>query len=384
MSPRDRREPHRAATPLELLFDLTFVVAVARAAASFADAAAHGEGGGAVGPFLAVFFAVWWAWMNFTWLASAYDVDDTVYRLAVSVQIAGVLVLAAGVPAAFDGGFRAVTIGYALMRVGLVSLWLRVAVDHPAGRRTALRYAAGLSGLQVVWLAKLAVPGAGSLWVFATLALLELAVPLVAERARPTPWHPGHIAERYGLFVIIVLGEGVLASTIAVDDAVAHGLSAELLVVAGSGLAVVVGLWWLYFTVPSGAGLERRRAWSYVWGYGHFFVLAALAALGAGLEVVVHATGGEGPGDRAVVAGVALPIGVFVVALALLHRTLVEPEPLPAPVVAAGVAVLALVVALAPALGTAPALVLLAASVVGVVYGRSVSLAARRLLSSAS
>lgn len=383
MLPRDLREPHRAATPLELLFDLTFVVGVARAAAALADGAAHGEGAGAFGAFVAVFFAVWWAWMNFTWLASAYDVDDTAYRLAVCVQIAGVLVLAAGVPAAFDGDFRAMTLGYALMRVGLVTLWLRVSVDHPAGRRTAIRYAVGLSLLQVVWLSKLAVPGAGSLAVFAALALLELTVPLVAERAGPTPWHPGHIAERYGLFVIIVLGEGVLAATTAVDDAVAHGVTAELVVVAGSGLAVVVGLWWLYFAVPSGAGLERRRAWSYVWGYGQFFVLAALAALGAGLEVAVHATGGEGPGDRAVVAGVAAPIAVIVVALALLHRCLSEPEPLPAPVVAAGVVGLTVVVMVAPAIGPAPALVLIAGSVVGVVYGRAHSLAGRGVTRSA-
>jgi low temperature requirement protein LtrA len=317
--------------------------------------------------------------MNFTWLASAYDVDDTGYRLAVCVQITGVLVLAAGVPAAFDGDFRAITLGYALMRVGLVSLWLRVSLDHPAGRRTALRYAAGVSFLQVVWLSELAVPGAGSLTVFAVLALLEMGVPVLAERAGPTPWHPGHIAERYGLFVIIVLGEGLLAATTAVDDAVAHGMSADLGVVAVSGLIMVVGLWWLYFAVPSGAGLERRRAWSFVWGYGHFFVLAALAALGAGLEVAVHATGGGGPNARAVVAGVAAPIAVFVVTLALLHRTLSQPEPLPMPLVASGVAVLTIAVAVAPSLGTTPALVLIAASVVGMVYGRSASLAGQRL-----
>ena len=79
-----------------------------------------------------VFFAIWWAWMNFTWFASAYDNDDVLYRLGVFVQIAGVLILAAGVPRAFaSASFAIVTLGYAVMRVGLVSLWLRAARRRP-------------------------------------------------------------------------------------------------------------------------------------------------------------------------------------------------------------------------------------------------------------
>ena len=110
MRARRRDEPHRAATPLELFFDLCFVVAVAQAAASLHHAVAEGHLGHALTSYLMVFFAIWWAWMNFTWFASAYDTDDAPYRLATLVQIAGVLVLAAGVPAAFaDGDFTVIT-----------------------------------------------------------------------------------------------------------------------------------------------------------------------------------------------------------------------------------------------------------------------------------
>src|SRR5689334_19266758 len=142
MGARAVDEANRTATPLELLFDLTFVAAVAQVAGRLAHATIEGEGGAALGPFLMVFFATWWAWMNFTWFASAYDNDDVTYRLTAFVQMSGVLVLAAGTGLAFDEGqYTAVTSGYVIMRVGLLGLWLRAALEHPAGRSTSLRYA---------------------------------------------------------------------------------------------------------------------------------------------------------------------------------------------------------------------------------------------------
>ncbi|HEX8932806.1 MAG TPA: low temperature requirement protein A, partial [Pseudonocardiaceae bacterium] len=98
MSGRDPGERHRASTPLELLFDLTFVVAVARAAAELHHALAEGHVAHALLGYVMIFFGIWWAWMNFTWFASAYDTDDVVYRLVVLVQMAGALVVAAGLP----------------------------------------------------------------------------------------------------------------------------------------------------------------------------------------------------------------------------------------------------------------------------------------------
>jgi len=123
MIPRDPREPHRVASPLELLFDLCFVVAVAQASAHLHHGLTEAHFVPAIVGYLVVFFGIWWAWMNFTWFASAYDPDDVPYRLAVLVQIFGVLVLAAGVPRAFEQHDLSVTVaGYVIMRMGLVSL----------------------------------------------------------------------------------------------------------------------------------------------------------------------------------------------------------------------------------------------------------------------
>src|SRR5262250_1201188 len=127
MSGRDPDEPNRASSPLELLFELTFVVAVARAGIELRDALAQGHAGHALAGYAAVFFAIWWAWVNFTWFASAYDSDDVPYRLATMVQMTGVLVLAAGVPRAFDGDFTLAVVGYVIMRVAQTGQWLRAA-----------------------------------------------------------------------------------------------------------------------------------------------------------------------------------------------------------------------------------------------------------------
>ncbi|HEY0619570.1 MAG TPA: low temperature requirement protein A, partial [Kribbella sp.] len=94
MSARPIDEPHRVSSQLELLFDLTFVVAVAAVTAQLAHRVADGHALAGIAPFLQVFFAIWWAWMNFTWFASSYDTDDVAYRLLTMLQMAGVLVLA--------------------------------------------------------------------------------------------------------------------------------------------------------------------------------------------------------------------------------------------------------------------------------------------------
>ncbi|MGH3592915.1 MAG: low temperature requirement protein A, partial [Pseudonocardiaceae bacterium] len=160
MTGRDPDEWHRASTPLELLFDLTFVVAVAQAGTQLHHALAAGHAGHAVAGYVLVFFGIWWAWVNFTWFASAYDTDDVPYRLLTLLQMGGVLVFAAGIPLAFEHfDFTIVVIGYVVMRLALVTQWLRAAAEHPAGRAATLRYAGGVTLVQLCWVGRLWLPG---------------------------------------------------------------------------------------------------------------------------------------------------------------------------------------------------------------------------------
>ncbi len=322
MRGRDPDEEHRASTPLELLFDLTFVVAISQAAAELHHALAEGHTGAALPGYAAVFFAIWWAWVNFTWFASAYDTDDVPYRLLTLLQMAGVLVLAAGVKPAFThGDFAVVVVGYVIMRVAMVTQWLRAAAEHPQGRGAAVRYAVGIIVVQAGWIARLWTPESWAWVTFVVLVAAELAVPAWAEfRGRTTRWHPGHIAERYGLFTIIVLGEVILASLAAVRSAVSEGgLSAGLLMIVVGGLLLVFSLWWLYFTGPEVTLPCLKTALA--WGYGHYVIFAAIAALGAGLEVALGAAEHHAHlSARGAALTVAVPVVIVLVALGVLHR----------------------------------------------------------------
>ncbi|MEE4546096.1 low temperature requirement protein A [Streptomyces sp. V4-01] len=326
MTPRSRTEEHRASTPLELFFDLCFVVAVAQAGGRLVHAVGDGHPGHGVVGYLTVFFAIWWAWMNFSWFASAYDTDDVLYRVTTLVQIVGVLILAAGVPRGFDDGdFRLTAIGYVVMRLALVTQWLRAARSaHRNGaveeRATALSYAVGVTVCQVGWVILLVPHGAPPVWVFALLAVAEMAVPPLAERHAPTSWHPRHIAERYGLFTIIVLGESVSAATVAVQSAVdSQASTAKLLPIAAGGLLIVFAAWWIYFAVPIHDHLASNQQ-AFLWGYGHFAVFTSAAAIGAGLEIAVRQATGEAEiSTRAASAAVTLPSAVFLFTVWLLH-----------------------------------------------------------------
>ncbi|WP_322501258.1 low temperature requirement protein A [Streptomyces rochei] len=317
MAGRDSGEPHRTSTPLELFFDLCFVVAVAQASGSLHAALETGDPVTGVLRFALVFFTIWWAWMNFTWFASAYDPDDVPYRLSVLLQITGSLVLAAGVDRAFEAGdLTVITVGYVVLRTALAALWLRAALADPVRRRTAVRFASGVALCQLGWVGLLLVPTSLMLPGIVVMILAELSVPVWAQSAGMTPWHPGHIAERYGLFTLIVLGESVAAATVAVRGAFnRHHGTGPLWALAAGGLLMAFAMWWLYFARPAHALLatthqdHRRR---FPWAYGHYLVFASATAEGAGLASYAdHVTRHTTATSAAAGAAITVPAAVF-------------------------------------------------------------------------
>ncbi len=322
LTARGRGEAHRAATPLELFFDLCFVVAIAQAGVQLVHAVAEGHAGEGILNYAMVFFAIWWAWMNFTWFASAYDNDDILYRVVTLIQIAGVLVLAAGVSRAFEEHeYLAVLLGYVIMRLALVTQWLRVARSCEGPERTmALRYAGGVLLCQIGWVGLVVLPEDARPWVFLVMAILEMCVPPYAERDHPTSWHPRHIAERYGLFTIIVLGETIAAATVAVKAGIdENDALGDLLPIAAGGLLIIFAAWWIYFVVPIHGHLRSNKQ-AFLWGYGHYVLFGAAAAIGAGLEVAVEqAVGKAHISTLAASAAVTLPTALYLLTVWALH-----------------------------------------------------------------
>jgi low temperature requirement protein LtrA len=325
---RDPDEDHRAATPLELLYDLTLVVAFGVAADELAHYVADDHVLAGIAGFGFAAIASSWAWVNYSWFASAYDTDDWVFRLATMVQMVGVIVVALGLEpmfASIDHGdtldLGVVVAGYVVMRVPLLLLWAQVARHDPQRAPSAHAYMAAIGIAQVGWiaLAFAGLPVVTTFAVYVPLIAIEMIGPLIAERRSPTPWHPRHIAERYGLLVIITLGE-VILGTVAALNALVHGeagwsVDAVLLAVAGVGLTF--GCWWMYFSVPWAEPLVRHRDLShgFVFGYAHLLIFAPLAAMGAGLHVAAYALAGEAEiGATGTVLSVVIPFGIFALA----------------------------------------------------------------------
>lgn len=334
MQGRDPHEAHRAATPLELLFDLTFVIAFGVAAAQFAHLLAEDHLADGLAAFSFATFAISWAWINFSWFASAYDTDDWVYRLTTMVQMVGVIILALGIPQMYasiehgehlDNGL--LVAGYVVMRVALVGQWLRAGAQDPQRRAACRTYAVAVAVAQIGWIALIFLHTslAMSLVAVAVLVLVEMSGPYLAEqRMGGTPWHAHHIAERYGLLAIIALGEGVVGTVATLTAAVgAEGWSTDAILVAVAGTGLTFGMWWVYFGVPFGELLHPHRDRSFRFGYLHIVLFGAIVATGAGLHAAAYyiehhsklaATG--------TVAAVAVPVGVFVVLVAMLQALL--------------------------------------------------------------
>lgn len=332
MRGRDPHEQGRSATPLELLFDLTFVIAFGVAA----NELAHFLTGGHIGEGLLGFafstFAVSWAWINFAWFASAFDTDDWLFRLNTMVQMLGVLILALGLPAMFESLLhgehvdnRVMVLGYVVMRVPMLFQWLRAGRQDPARARVCHTFAATITIAQVGWVALLFANTSIAVTFLCAigLVLVELAGPVIAEtRKGGTPWHPHHIAERYGLLVIITLGEGLLGTAVALQAIIGPdgpGWSTDVAVLGLAGTAMTFGMWWIYFVVPSGHVLHAHRERSFGWGYGHIPFFGATVAVGAGLHAAAYYIEQHTVlGPVGTVLTVAVPLALYVAGVFLL------------------------------------------------------------------
>ena len=336
MGGRDPHEENRVATPLELLFDLTFVAGFGLAASHFAHGIAEGHYAAALIAFGFASFAICWAWVNFAWFASAYDTDDWIFRVTTMVQMTGVLVLAIGLPQMFASIERGehvdnsvMVLGYVIMRVAMVFQWLRAARQDPERRRACITYATAVSIAQVGWVGQIFLDFslAVTLIFIVVLLLIELTGPVLAERMDGgTPWHAHHIAERNALFAVIALGEGVVGTVAAMSAVVEQQgwtLDAALVSIAGTGLTF--GIWWVYYMLPSAQVLHAHRERSFVWGYGQMVIVTSIVATGAGLHVAaLFIEHNAHIGPLATLLTAAIPVGIFLGSIYALYYYLVR------------------------------------------------------------
>ena len=325
---RDPNEPNRTSTTLELLFDLVYVIAVAAAAGGFHQRLNEHDLSGLL-TFVVAFFILWNAWTSFTWFGSGYDPDDSYYRLSVMLQMFGSLMIAANINQFFEQGLTWIGVtGYAIMRLASCSQWWRVYRQVPDHQEVAGRSIVGLLTLQAMWISWLFLPASLQTPALFLFIAAELLMPMWARSKQTNNWNPGHIAERYGLFTIIVLGESVVGVSNSIQYFLVNSTSAAsaIIILGLSLVSLVFALWWLYFIIPFDTILkkERRRHDLFSFGYGHFFILASLAGLGSALNLVTEATVTNGREENVISQPYAMSILMAMLATFLLTLTVLR------------------------------------------------------------
>jgi len=269
--------------PLELFFDLVFVLALTQCTALMVgNPSWEGVGQGAV-----VLALLWWAWTGYAWLTSVLDPEEGAVRLALLVAMAGLVIAALAVPHAFEEHALEFALAYGVVRAAHVALFIVASGDDP-GLRHSVGGLAGSTGAGVALLivgALLGGTGQAVLWAFALV--LDMGVPYFI-RAEGWRLVPAHFAERHGLVVIVALGESIVALGVGTEV----GLSVSVAATAVLGIVVVFELWWMYFDVVAIANLlrlvrapegrEQNELARDVYSYLHFLLVwgIVLAALG--------------------------------------------------------------------------------------------------------
>ena len=281
-------------TPLELFFDLVFVLAITQCTALMAHE--HSWAGLAKG--MLVLGILWWAWVGYAWLTSTVDPEEGTVRLVIFAATAALLVAALCVPKAFDESAGIFAGAYAIVRYAQVWLLLLAARGDPALRHSSLGLAISTTiGCGLIGAAALANGWfQGALWALALL--LDMGGPLFIDTEG---WRlvPHHFAERHGLIVLIALGESVVA----IGAGAEHHVDAGIVGAAVVGVVVVSALWWLYFDVVAlvaarrlvnaAAGGERNRIARDSFSYLHLPMVAGIVLVALGIKGTFADTGAE-------------------------------------------------------------------------------------------
>ena len=282
-----RREGERV-TPLELFFDLVFVLAITQCTALMAD---HPTWEGLVQGLL-VLGVLWWAWVGYAWLTSIIDPEEGAVRLVFFAAMAALLIAALCVPEAFDGLGLVFALAYGAFRVAHIALFILASPDDDALRHSVLGLAVGTAvGVTLLATASLFDGLAqGALWALALF--LDMAGPYFFGSEGWT-LVPGHFAERHGLIVIIALGESIVAIGIGAAGALDFGIG----VVAVLGIAVAAAQWWTYFDVVALISARRlteaepgkvqnelaRDSYSYI----HLILVAGIVLVALGMKTAI-------------------------------------------------------------------------------------------------
>jgi low temperature requirement protein LtrA len=272
-------------TPLELFFDLVFVLALTQCTALMAaDPTWQGLAQG-----ILVLGVMWWSWVGYAWLTSVVDPEEGSVRLAMFAAMAALLVVALCVPGAFGSEALLLACAYFVVRFAQIGLFVIASRDDPGLRHSVagLAISTGIGTGLLVLASALDGFAQGAVWALALA--LDMGGPMLIDSSG---WRlvPGHFAERHGLIVIIALGESIVAIGVGAEA----GVDAGVVIAAALGVVVAGALWWLYFDIVAlvaerrlshaPEGRVRNEIARDSFSYLHFPMVAGIVLLALGLK----------------------------------------------------------------------------------------------------
>jgi low temperature requirement protein LtrA len=372
-SVRPTGEDHQV-TPFELFFDLVYVFAATQVTGYMA----HEHTALGVFQGLLLLALLWWTWSAYAWLGNEARADEGLVRAGMAVAMAAIFVVALTIPEAWHdapGGLNGplVLVGaYLLVRCVHLPLYAVAATDdRELRRRLTITWGPLLAGAALL-IAGALVGGWTQTLLFAAALLVDwVGVWLISRQGSWRPPSSAHWTERHGLFIILAIGESVVAIGVGAAE---QPISTPLLVAAILGVAAAVCLWWLYFDVASLAaehrliearGQARVRLAVEAYTYGHFPIVAGIVVTALGMEgVLAHADESKPLGGyyaAALFGGVALYLAGHLLFKRRMHGALGLPRLLTTGVL---MAALPAAVVLPPLAGLAGLVVVLAALIV--------------------
>jgi low temperature requirement protein LtrA len=286
-----RREGERV-TPLELFFDLVFVLAITQCTALMS----HHPSWSGLAQGLLVLGVLWWAWVGYAWLTSVIDPEEGAVRLVMFAAMASLLIVSLCVPEAFGALALTFALAFGFFRVAHIALFMLASPDDDALRHSVLGLAASTLVAVLLLVAASLFDGLaqGALWALALF--LDMAGPYFFGSEG---WKlvPGHFAERHGLIIIIALGESIVAIGLGAAGALDLGIGTSAVL----GVALAAAQWWIYFDVVALISARRlgeaeegrvrnelaRDSYSYI----HLALVAGIVLAAFGLKTAIAHTG---------------------------------------------------------------------------------------------
>lgn len=280
-----RMRDEERVTPLELFFDLVFVLAITQCTALMSkDPTWEGLAQG-----LLVLGMLWWTWVGYAWLTSVVDPEEGAVRLVIFAAMAALLVISLCIPRAFGELGLLFAVGYGFVRVAHIALFMLASREDPDLRRSVLGLAASSAiGVGLLVVASF-LDGGAQLAVWALALVLDAGGPFVFGSEG---WKlvPGHFAERHGLILLIALGESIVA----VGVGAPAGVDAGVVAAAVIGTTLAAALWWIYFDIVALVAARRlaeepvgrqqnemaRDSYSYL----HFPMIAGIVLVALGMK----------------------------------------------------------------------------------------------------